>query len=136
MIVDIEIIEVVAFHKASQKILLLKRNNPPLVWSTITGGIEEGEAPLLAAKREVFEETGNALVGIHDLKRSYTFVPQHEEVRVICHCFIAVFDSDKVTLNTEHSAYQWVDLETALEIIPYEDQRENLRKSHAAVNIL
>ena len=50
-------LEAIVYNPKTQKYLCLKWKNQP--WTTfITGGIEEGEDPVEAAKREIHEETG------------------------------------------------------------------------------
>lgn len=52
--------------KTKNKVLLCKRNNKgelPGEWSIPSGGIKEGESPVLAAKREYYEETNIVLDG-------------------------------------------------------------------------
>lgn len=43
---------------AAGQVLQLRRRNPPDFWQSVTGSLEEGEAPSAAAHRELLEETG------------------------------------------------------------------------------
>lgn len=52
--------------KTKNKVLLCKRNNKgelPGEWSIPSGKIEQGESPVLAARREMYEETNIVLDG-------------------------------------------------------------------------
>lgn len=48
----------VVVHTSKGKVLQLRRNDPPDFWQSVTGSLEEGEAPAAAAHRELLEETG------------------------------------------------------------------------------
>ncbi len=133
---DVQMIEVVVFQKLTSHILLLKRVNPPCVWSTVTGGVENQETTIETAKREIMEETGVNCSDIYDLKHSYRFSPQHDPRHFTCHCYFAEFENNKIELNNEHDAYQWLDFQRAIELIPFEDQKENLRKTQDLYHLL
>ncbi len=54
--------------------LMLRRARPSQFWQSVTGSLNPGESPRLAALREVREETGlDAGSGLIDLKRSVLF---------------------------------------------------------------
>lgn len=62
---------VVVYTRAGE-VLLLRRKRPPDFWQSVTGGLEWGEMPSKAARRELFEETG--LVGApRDCRMRYRF---------------------------------------------------------------
>lgn len=54
--------------------LMLRRARPALFWQSVTGSLEPGESPRLAAAREVREETGlRAGSALIDLRHSTLF---------------------------------------------------------------
>jgi colanic acid biosynthesis protein WcaH len=90
------------------KLLLMIRNNEPGKgwWFTPGGRVLYGETLEQTALRELEEETGLSAVGL-------------EKKGVMCHLwpkshFVTTFfridvADDNVRLNSEHSAYRWVD---------------------------
>lgn len=48
----------VVIHTPSLDVLLLERASHPGYWQSVTGSLEAGETPIVAAGREVGEETG------------------------------------------------------------------------------
>ena len=55
-------------------VLMLRRARPSGFWQSVTGSLNPGESPRLAALREVWEETGLEAGGrLIDLKRSVLF---------------------------------------------------------------
>lgn len=63
----------VIVYTKDKKILLLKKNNKKEMWQSITGSLLEGENPLEAAKRELYEETGLISNNLIDCNKSYVF---------------------------------------------------------------
>lgn len=48
----------VVIHTPALDVLLLERAKHPGFWQSVTGSLESGESPAVAARREVLEETG------------------------------------------------------------------------------
>ncbi len=90
------------------KILLLKRKDG--FWEFPGGGIEWGESPEDASKREAKEETGIVpedpmkLIGI----TSATYTKEGHEKHSIYIVYSANCGTDKVTLSKEHEEYRWL----------------------------
>jgi 8-oxo-dGTP pyrophosphatase MutT (NUDIX family) len=92
------------------RVLIIKRSSypdqwQPNKWSLVGGMVEDGEDPLVAAKREAFEETGIKLDNIKE-----KFVIQRDETNVE-HLFVGKlpnrYDTYNVTLDKENDGYGW-----------------------------
>lgn len=90
------------------KILLLKRSPnieawQPSKWALVGGGVENGEEPVDACKREIKEETG---IIIDNFKEKVKIQRNPESVEYI---FLGKYDGDPddIRLNFEHINYGW-----------------------------
>jgi mutator protein MutT len=102
------------------KILLLKRSKKsdwmPNQWSLVGGGIEKGETPEKACKREIEEET---TLQIDEFVKTFTIQRNPESIE---HIFACRYNGDptSVNLNQENIKYGWFDISEMkfLDIIP------------------
>lgn len=93
------------------------------IWQFIAGGGEEGEVPMVTAKREVFEESG-----IRDFKsfnqlETKTFVPTKyfknarelwgNKYVIPVHCFAMETYNQDIVMSQEHIEYKWLTYEEA-----------------------
>lgn len=86
----------IVFH-ANGKVLLMQRANSG-EWGFPAGGVEDGETPEQAARRELMEETGHVHSG------------ELQQIGVFDGFFVAYFaDTEQfdVVLNDEHSGFGW-----------------------------
>ncbi|MDL2225647.1 NUDIX hydrolase [Eubacteriales bacterium OttesenSCG-928-M02] len=100
------------------RILLLKRQNPPLSWGPPGGRVEAGEDLAAAVTREVYEETG---IGCrvwmpveHWVGRNG--VEELESISFLCSC-----ETDAVTLSAEHDDFVWVPIN---ELMDWEERTD------------
>lgn len=95
-----------------KQILLLKRSPDEEYWGAgqwalVGGGVEEGETPIAACQREIWEETK---LKINKFKEKFSIQRNPDSVEII---FIAKYDGDShdIQLNEEHTNYGWFDPE-------------------------
>jgi len=91
------------------RILVMKRREPK-IWEFPGGGIEWGETPEEAVKREVLEETGLKIKGI---KLLCTSSKVYKKGKMTKHSVYIVFEGKeegKVKFGVEHSIAMWADL--------------------------
>ena len=116
----------VVIHHQHQQFLMLQRVDNSAFWQSVTGSLEAGEQPLDTAVRELCEETGLCLAKeqVHDwqLHYDYDIYPEYWHRyppgtrRNTEHVFSVdvALDSTITLAPDEHSAYRWVDADTAL----------------------
>lgn len=122
--------------------LLLKRTpERGDFWQGVTGGREENENLSDTALREVFEETGFRLNAVTSAGYRYAFEmrPEWEAsyapgVKIITEdVFYALLPEMTVPALSEHSEAKWVDFETALSMLLWENNKKALRVVDGAI---
>lgn len=100
-----------------QHILLMQRSphkSEPGRWGVPAGKLEAGEPPLIAAQRELFEETGIRPVSGTSLALLGTLFIRKPELDYVYHLFGIRLDAiPMLCLCDEHSTYTWVSREKA-----------------------
>jgi len=103
-------LNVYAVVRDSRKRILVMKRREPKVWEFPGGGVEWGEAPEKAVRREVLEETG---LKIKNLKLLCTSSKVYKKGRITKHSVYIVFEGradGKVKFGEEHSIAMWADL--------------------------
>jgi len=114
------------------KTLVMKRVRPSTDglgwWEMPGGGLEYGETPHEALKRELKEETG---LDIRIIKPIYTFTAIRPHYQTVGIGFLSIPANDHVVLSEEHTDYKFVDKDELKDIIDptiYNDIQEALEE--------
>ncbi len=94
-------------------------------WFVVTGGVEENESYEDAVVREILEETGLDTEEIISLNWGSVYEWWDE----LCeeHNFITFVKPGKITLNEEHSKYEWLNIDEFIERIKWDDDKKLLK---------
>lgn len=106
-------------------------------WQPVQGGVEHGETPVEAARRETAEEAGLTVVDqLHELDMVSAVPRTHfaaneywpSDVYVVRKHYFALGlgDQGRITLSDEHSEFTWVSYDDAQAILTYDDDRTAL----------
>lgn len=108
-------------------------------WDFPKGHLEEGETEEVAARREIFEETGLRVDGfVPGYKEqtsfwfwSYPEVPggKSRRTKKIVTFFLAKTDNRDVRLSHEHTGYAWLPYKDAIQLVTYDNAKNLLKKA-------
>ncbi len=119
-------------HQGEAEFLLLHRvaaDDAPAFWQGVSGWIEADELPHLTALRELREETGLAAEALFTVDAIFDLYQwRRGTVETIVPFAARVADGIDPVLSHEHDDWRWVSLGAALELLPYEPQREAVRR--------
>lgn len=104
-------------------------------WQPVTGGVEPGETPQIAALREATEETGFQFSG-PPVPLGYSFEFEREATgprpaaHVIETCFALHAHSERAPVldPREHEDWRWIGVVEAQKTLKFESNREALRR--------
>lgn len=125
------LVSLVALRKTDTRheVLLLRRTQSLAgEWCQIAGSLEEGETAWQGALRELFEETGLRPEALYSADICEQFYEAGRDAITMAPVFVAMIDpSATVTLNHEHSAFEWLGFNEAVERVAFGGQRRVLR---------
>ncbi|MFC0324035.1 dihydroneopterin triphosphate diphosphatase [Gallibacterium melopsittaci] len=123
-----ESVLVVVYCTHTKRVLMLQRKDDQDFWQSVSGSLEVGETPAQAAEREVFEELQLDLSRLPSTLKDCHYEVDFEifaQFRAryapnVTHCheywFTLPLAEEYPVVLTEHSAYRWVEAETAMKM--------------------
>lgn len=92
----------------TNNVLLLKRNDKTPTWALVSGGVDKGESPLTALKREIYEEM---FVNPNKINYKFIRVEHIPEKNMNFHYYEGFTESQfKPILDHENLDYLWCDV--------------------------
>ncbi len=116
---------VVVYRPGPEFLVALRSPERHGYWNPIAGGVEEGEEPEAAARRELAEESGlEEPLRFERIPLELGYV-RPEGMRVALHGFLAEAPAAfEPVLDDEHVDYRWCSAEEAAELLSYPEPRE------------
>jgi ADP-ribose pyrophosphatase YjhB (NUDIX family) len=102
------LVAVNAFLIKDNKFLLLKRNDPPLIWGPPGGKLEVNEDPVTGLIREVKEETN---LDIEVVMPVTTWFGEFNDKKIFAVDYLSYYVSGEIKLSAEHNSYRWLTLQ-------------------------
>jgi 8-oxo-dGTP pyrophosphatase MutT (NUDIX family) len=81
-------------------------------WETVHGRIEPGETPEVAARRELFEETGLRDERLYSITVNPFYLHQWGSVQLAV-VFAAFVVEEQITIGIEHKSWEWLTIAQA-----------------------
>jgi dihydroneopterin triphosphate diphosphatase len=131
--VQVSIIDLVVarFGSAGIEALLLRRaagTRCTGAWEIVHGKIDAGEAPEVAAVRELREETGLACERLYNVTLGGFYLHRIGVVSVsVVFCAIVSAAAAELTIGEEHDAFVWLPLAEAMQECAWPREREALQ---------
>ena len=123
---------IILFNENDDVRRYLLLNYPNGHWDFIKGGIEDGETPHETSIRETEEETGITdikFVNGYKEEIEYFFRVDNNDVHKKVIFFLARTNSINVILSHEHLNFTWLDYESAMKKLTYDNAINLLKKS-------
>lgn len=121
--------KILSFVVNSNKLLALRSRSHPdhglSEWFVVTGSVEPGETHEDAVRREVLEETNLVAMSILPLNWGSIYEWNGEACEELN--FMCFVKPGNVVLNEEHDSFLWLDLDTFVKSIRWDDDKAQLR---------
>jgi dihydroneopterin triphosphate diphosphatase len=101
----------------------------PGTWETVHGHIEPGEAPAVAAVREVREEAGLAIERLYSIGVNPFYLASTDTVQLAVVFAAVVRPGGAVTLGDEHARFAWLAPAAAARRLFWPRERSALREA-------
>lgn len=114
------------FCEKSKKFLCMQRCSEFLngIWQMVTGKVEPGETPYLAAIRELKEETGITPLRFYDADGVETFLDKRTNKIAFTANFIAFTNEPQITLSPqEHDRFLWLNFDEYMNHLTFSEQK-------------
>jgi len=105
-------IAVNAYLINDEKFLLLKRANPPRIWTPPGGKLHIDENPEKGLQRETLEETSLNIIVIQPVT---TWFGKFEKQNILSIDYLCTCNYSDVHLSKEHTEFKWLRIEQLLE---------------------
>lgn len=119
-------------HDGEAQFLLMHRvatSDEAPFWQGVSGWIEADERPHHTAIRELHEETGLQSEALYTVDAIFDlYKPRRGTVETIVPFAVRIGDGLDPVLSDEHDAWRWGSGSEALELLPYEPQRDAIRR--------
>lgn len=126
------VVLIVRPHNGSHQLLMGCRASEKYMggtWQLISGGIEPGETAWQAAIREMHEETGLSPREFYRLSTLTRFYRPDNDSLNTAPMFCAMIEADAaLQLNSEHTAFEWVNIDQAESRVMWPSDREALHE--------
>ncbi|MEK6910499.1 MAG: sulfotransferase domain-containing protein [Nanoarchaeota archaeon] len=129
-------IVVFTFSRGRIKYLILKHHQTNNHWGFPKGRIEKGESDMLAAKRELKEETGLKginLINKEEFRHQYSFIHKEKSYKKEVVYFLGYSSDTKINLSNEHTNYFWGTFEETMSKLDKIEIKDVLNKAHETV---
>ena len=128
---------IIFYRTAKGEPLFLLMINRKGYWEFPKGHLEHGETDLMAARREVKEETGlsqlNVLQGFHTIiNYRYQRMGRQADKEVVF--FLMETRPQSVVISEEHQGFIWLSYEEAMSKLSYHNAKKVLSEGYAFLN--
>ncbi len=128
-------VQAVIFDKTTKNILLIRMLDLmdwKYHWRLVKGGIENGETPEQALRREISEEVGLKNILIKGKNHSYSFVFKDIEHDVSSY-IVEASSSEAIKLGIDGARpiieFIWTEKEKAIDMLHWENEKDAIRKA-------